>query len=311
MGERRVQERLDSGGWLHWVTLPGWLVYVLGGLLVATALALPWVARWQGVLRFEVPPAETGPARALRPALIALPGDTFTMGDDLDGPAHSVQVSGFFICQTEVTQGQWKAVMGTEPSDCDYGCGDKFPVQSVSWFDAVEYLNMLTRRENQGRTDKLSQCYQIEGETVRWIDGCTGYRLPTEAEWEYAARAGTQTTYSFGDNDSKMGEYAWHSGNSNNKVHDVAGKKANPWGLHDVHGNVWEWVWDSYGDYDSADHTNPKGPKSGDRCVLRGGSFDYRALFLRSALRFRLVPSYRYWNLGFRCARGGAPALSP
>ena len=145
--------------------------------------------------------------------------------------------------------------MGEKPSDCDYGCGNELPVQNVSWSDAVAYLNKLTELESEvlvalGEA-ALTGCYVGSGEDVTWVAGCTGYRLPAEAEWEYAARAGTTTRWSFGDEEAELGEFAWYADNAEGEVHTVGSKKANPWGLSDMHGNVWEWVWDPYDSYKS------------------------------------------------------------
>ncbi len=314
-----------------WITLSPRSVRMLAGLALAGAVALPVLARWQGVLRARTP--DSVEARALRPALIELPGGTFLMGtpasepgrDDDEGPQHEVTVSPFAICRTEITQGQWRAVLGENPSVCDYGCGDDLPVQNVSWLDVVRYMNALTERENKGRPepDKLSLCYEVESDRVTWRPDCTGYRLPTEAEWEYAARAGTRTAYSFGDDAGQLGEYAWYEPNTENEVQPVGRKKPNPWGLRDMHGNVWEWVWDEDGSYQAGSRSDPRGPASAaepatartdsgsPRRVLRGGSFGDLARLLRSGDRSGRRPWFRNGDLGARCARAAPPALSP
>jgi formylglycine-generating enzyme required for sulfatase activity len=130
-----------------------------------------------------------------------------------------------------------------------------------------------------------------------------GWRLPTEAEWEYAARAGTTTAWSFGDDEGLLGEYAWFEGNSNLELHPVGTRMPNPWGLYDMYGNAWEWVADRYGAYESGQQINPRGPDRGEYRVLRGGAFNYPPRFLRSAYRNWFLPSYRYRDFGFRCAR--------
>lgn len=161
--------------------------------------------------------------------LAAIPTGTFQMGSpdtesgrsSDEGPVHTVNVRGFWMGKTEVTQGLWKAVMGSNPSGFS-SCGDSCPVERVSWDDAQEFIKKL--------------------------NGLTGkqYRLPSEVEWEYAARAGTKTRWSFGDQESQLGEYAWYTSNSDSKTHPVGQKKPNPWGLHDMHGNVLEWVQDRW-----------------------------------------------------------------
>lgn len=196
---------------------------------------------------------------------------------DIEGPVHHVTISkAFYLSKYEVTQKQWHKVMGNNPSDFK---GDDLPVESVLWNNVQEFIKKLNEKES---TDK--------------------YRLPSEAEWEYAARAGTTTRYSFGDDDSKLGEYAWYSENSGDKTHPVGKKRANPWGLYDVHGNVWELVQDKWHDnYNSA-------PVDGSACeegasaysVARGGGWFYDARRCRSAGRFNNVLGYRRNNLGFR-----------
>ena len=149
----------------------------------------------------------------------------------------------------------------------------------------------------------LTACYEGSGEDVAWVAGCTGYRLPTEAEWEYAARAGTTTRWSFGDEEAELREFAWYSGNAEDEVHTVGTKKANPWGLSDMHGNVWEWVWDSYDSYNSGKVVN----STGSRRALRGGSSYVSPWYLRSANRDGSFPEIRNGRVGFRCARGPGP----
>jgi formylglycine-generating enzyme required for sulfatase activity len=152
----------------------------------------------------------------------------------------------------------------------------------------------------------LTPAYRRDGKNVSWDAAADGYRLLTEAEWEYACRAGTRTRYSFGDDEREMGDYAWYDKNSGNAPHPVGTRQPNPWRLYDLHGNVWEWVQDCWHDnYDGA-------PTDGsaweaDNCqhrVLRGGSFFNRAVYLRSAYRGRVVSEVRNQGFGFRCARG-------
>ncbi len=288
----------------------------IGVALIALSLLVIVLVIWQGISYRAV---ERGEARSLRPDLMLLPGGSFRMGSPADepnrfddeGPQHEVTVSPFFLCRTEITQENWEAVMGDNPTNCDSGC-DKLPVHSISWLDAVDFMNRLTELENTAyASDKqMSLCYEISGEEASWDRSCTGYRLPTEAEWEYAARAGTVTAYSFGNDASELDEYAWHAGNSDNRVHEVGAKRANPWGLYDMHGNVYEWVWDWYGPYGAQAATNPTGPEEGSSRVLRGGSFVVGPRLLRSARRGRYQPVGRdlSWVSGVRCARAGARA---
>ncbi|MEW5912374.1 MAG: SUMF1/EgtB/PvdO family nonheme iron enzyme, partial [Thermodesulfobacteriota bacterium] len=218
-----------------------------------------------------------------------IPAGSFMMGSpesDEDGyegerPQHRVEITKpFYLGVTEVTQGQWKAVMGNNPSYYFKQCGDDCPVEGVSWSDAQEFIRRLNRRE-----------------------GKELYRLPTEGEWEYACRAGSSTRYSFGDSESALGDYGWYRSNSGMGTHPVARKKANAWGLYDMHGNVWEWVSDWYGSYSASPTRDPQGPSSGSARVIRGGSWNYFPRLLRSADRLRSDPSNRNLNVGFRVAR--------
>jgi formylglycine-generating enzyme required for sulfatase activity len=149
----------------------------------------------------------------------------------------------------------------------------------VSWTDAVAYAKWLTERTG------------------------TTYRLPTEAEWEYACRAATDSPWSFGDDPDLLGDYAWLNANSGSRAHPVAEKRPNPWGLHDMHGNVWEWCWDRYGAYSSRPVSDPHGPVFNRRRVLRGGSFFVSPESLRSASRDDFQPELRFRHVGFRCVR--------
>jgi len=192
---------------------------------------------------------------------------------------HSVTISkAFWLGQTEVTQAEWQAVMGTNPSAFK---GDlNRPVETVSWDDAQEFCRRLSQKT-----------------------GMT-FRLPTETEWEYACRAGTTTAYSFGSDPARLVDYAWFDDNAGRSTHPVATKKPNAWGLHDMHGNVWEWCADWYGDYPSGAVTDPQGPRSGSDRVLRGGSWDNHSSFCRASVRDDVTPGdVNYGYFGFRVAR--------
>ena len=211
---------------------------------------------------------------------VLIPAGTFQMGsNDDDKPVHTVRLTQpFYLGKYEVTQGQWQAVMGNNPSRFT---GDpNRPVENVSWDNVQEFIRRLNAREA----------------------GAT-YRLPTEAEWEYAARAGTTTRWSFGDDASQLGRYAWYDRNAGGQTHPVGQLQPNPWGLYDMHGNVWEWVQDWYGSYSSGTAVDPAGPSSGSYRVNRGGSLAYGARFCRSAYRLRDAPGSRYDFLGLRLLR--------
>ena len=219
---------------------------------------------------------------------VLIPAGEFDMGspDDekgrrgAEGPVHRVKISKpFYLGKYPVTQKQWREIMGNNPSYF-YGCDD-CPVEWVSWNDAQKFIKKLNEKEG---TDK--------------------YRLPTEAEWEYATRAGTKTRYSFGNDESKLGEYAWYTKNSDVKTHPVGQKEPNPWGLYDMHGNVWEWVQDRWHyDYNGAP-TDGSAWESGsfDSRVTRGGGWYNVARYCRSANRNYYSPDYRKYGLGFRLA---------
>jgi formylglycine-generating enzyme required for sulfatase activity len=211
---------------------------------------------------------------------VPIPAGTFTMGDG--EYAHKVTLTqSFHLGQHEVTQEQYEKVMGATPSNFK---GPQNPVEKVSWDDAVEFCR------------KLSELPEEKS-------GGYVYRLPTEAEWEYACRAGTKTKYSFGDSKSKLGDYAWYVKNSGDTTHPVGQKKPNPWGLYDMHGNVWEWCQDWHGAYPSSAATDPTGVASGSYRVLRGGSWFNYSDNCRSFIRGWDTPGGRDDLLGFRVLR--------
>ena len=183
---------------------------------------------------------------------------------------------------------EYEEVTGTNPSILR---GEREPVTDVSWVDTAKFCNLLSKREG------YEPAYDIQDNNVTWNEMADGYRLPTEEEWEYAARAGTQTAWSFGDDERKIGEYAWFDMNSGGEPHPVGKKLPNPWGLFDMHGSVWEWCWDEVRSYSDVS-------PSVVRRALRGGSFLHDPRDLRSADRFRVQPEYRSRDFGFRCARG-------
>jgi formylglycine-generating enzyme required for sulfatase activity len=214
----------------------------------------------------------------IEPAFVLVEGGTFWMGSTDNGayadeaPIHSVTLSSFYIGKYEVTQAEWKAIMGSNPSHFK---GDNLPVESVSWNDVQEFITRLSSATGKH------------------------YRLPTEAEWEFAARGGNQSRdYTYAGSNNIDG-VAWYSGNSSNKTHAVGTKSSNELGIYDMSGNVWEWCSDWYGSYSAAQQTNPTGPAGTNR-VLRGGSLADDAQICRSAYRFSYSPSYGLSFLGFR-----------
>jgi formylglycine-generating enzyme required for sulfatase activity len=213
----------------------------------------------------------------------------FVMGGDVDvdpnhrwmgieKPKHEVTITrGFYIGKYEVTQAQYEAVMGGNPSKWRE---PNRPVEQVTWQEATEFCRLAT-----GRTRRQ-------------------FRLPTEAEWEYACRAGSTGRYCFGDSHSGLSDYAWFKNNSGGQTHPVGKKKPNQWGLYDVHGNVWEWVADRYAAdyYANSPRENPTGPDAANRRLRRGGSEGTTGNVCRSAIRNHNPPSNRSNYLGFRAA---------
>ena len=223
-------------------------------------------------------------------------------------PRHQVRISRpFYLQTTEVTVGQWRSFVretgykteaetgggawvhtgskwgkkkSTYWDDPGFEQSDSQPVTCVSWNDVQKFIQWLNSR-----------------------NGSRQYRLPTEAEWEYAARAGSGSAYSFGRNEAQLSAYAWYRENSGAKTHAIGGKKPNAWGLYDMHGNVWEWCQDRYGDYPTGFVSDPRGPSSGSIRLFRGGSWGSGARRCRAAFRFRLQPDFRYRRLGFRLLR--------
>lgn len=246
------------------------------------------------------------------PRMVELPGGNFEMGDDSgynndEKPAHRVEVSSFRMAKTETTwwqYGLYVAARGGEvalPEVPGWGISGDNPVVNVSWYDAIEYANWLSERQG------VARAYPTTGEDVRW-DGPRkpGYRLPTEAEWEYAARGGKQQEYAGTNNEEELGEYAWYDENSGSRTHVVGEKSANSFGLYDLSGNVYEWCWDWYDrdDYESYKEkgkvVNPLGPIEGSDRVFRGGSWDFSAGYCRSANRSIINPGLRTDDIGFR-----------
>ena len=218
----------------------------------------------------------------------------FVMGSPKDEPgryAGETQrtvtlTSPFYLQTTEVTQAQWKELMDKNPSS-QKGCGINCPVEMVSWDDVQKFIKRLNEKE-----------------------GTEEYRLPTEAEWEYACRAGNATAFPNGgitelecSRDPNLDAIGWYCGNSKNRIHPVAHKEPNAWGLYDMTGNVQEWCQDQFGPYPSGEVTDPKGPAAGTYRVMRGGTWYSPARDCRCASRFGSPPHYRFRHIGFRLCR--------
>ena len=214
-----------------------------------------------------------------------------------ESPQHRVTVSSFYISKFEVTQTEYEQIMGVNPSQHK---GEDLPADSVTWLNAVDYCNRRSVAEG------LTPAYTIDGNNVTWNREANGYRLPTEAEWEYACRAGTTTPFYSGDNVDDAG---WHRGNTMRdrmrSTFPVGQKIPNAWGLYDMHGNVLEWCWDWFAPYTAEPKVDPIGAASSPRGarVYRGGCWDYQAAWCRSAYRFGNRPTFRMFYVGFRPAR--------
>jgi formylglycine-generating enzyme required for sulfatase activity len=233
--------------------------------------------------------------------LARIPAGKFLMGSPEnepgrqanEGPQHEVTITKpFHIGVYEVTQAEYEKVTGKNPSkfNRDTGGGPDHPVEMVSWDDAVAFCKKLSDLPEEKKAGHV-------------------YRLPTEAEWEYACRAGTRTAYSFGDDASKLGEYAWFEGNSQGRTHPAGRKLPNPWGLYDTHGNVAEWCSEWYAEkYTEGPVTDPPGSPEGKMRMVRGGSWRFSEQRARSAVRILCTPQFRNDDLGFRVVCDVQPA---
>lgn len=248
-------------------------------------------------------------------------GGTFQMGSPESEPErssdeiqHSVTVGDFYMSKTEISQKEYQEVMGVNPSATK---GDDLPVTNITWYDAVQYCNKLSQKEG------LDPCYTISENTVTWDKSANGYRLPTEAEWEYAARANTDTPFSFGDyvhnsdancynaygyNNDASGNWVNGSGAYLRKTVAVDQYAANDYGLYNMHGNAAEWVWDWYSEYDSETVTNPTGSESGNAKIVRGGGWNDHPKHIRSAYRGAQPADVGLYSIGIRPVRNAGTA---
>jgi formylglycine-generating enzyme required for sulfatase activity len=251
----------------------------------------------------ELEPAESAkqvpaqfPEQSVPANMALIPGGSFAMGNDTgdrdEKPVHAVTLHDFYMGKYEVTQKEYAAIMGNNPSGFK---GDNLPVDKANWFEAVEYCNRLSEKEG------LTLVYQGEGEAITCDFTASGYRLPTEAEWEYAA-AGRNADFNYSGSDT-ADAVGWYNANSNGKPCEVGTKAANGFGLYDMSGNVSEWCWDRYGSYSTGDQDAPTGVLSGKNRVVRGGSWGNSAWNLRLSGRSYNVPSTRNSGIGFRIVR--------
>ena len=270
------------------------------------------------------------PAKPLLPLIemIPIPGNTFRMGSTretgllIEMPAHQVTLNDFLLGRYEVTQGQYFEITGLRPSSCKTNPESRtiegwksLPVEMVNWYETLIFCNKLSVR------DKLQPVYRINGSTnpddwgnipvreadiqwaVEWIDGANGYRLPTEAEWEYAARGGPNSNgYRYAGNNNAE-QVAWYYDNSDTMSHEIGKKDPNELDLYDMSGNVMEWCWDWQGAYTAGAQENPRGPSSSLYKIIRGGSWSYAINYCAVAYRHLNYPYYRGVNLGFRVVR--------
>ena len=255
--------------------------------------------------------------------MVRVPGGTFTMGrtkgdgPNYELPTHSVTLSSFYIGKYQVTQGEYEAIMGSNPSH-SYSVGNKYPVYYVSWYDAIKFCNLCSMRE------KLVPAYSIAGSTNpdNWGEvpstgdddsiwsaaicnwNANGYRLPTEAEWEYAARGATNNPDYFYSGSDNARDVAWYNENASTMFH-VGTKAPNGLGIYDMSGNVFEWCWDWYGSsyYSSSPSNNPRGPASGSDRMIRGGCWSLNDRYCRVSNRSDNNPAYKNSIIGFRVCR--------
>ena len=214
-------------------------------------------------------------AKGIALEMVWIPAGVFQMGDSAFGPVHRVELDGFWMGKYEITQAQYECITGKNPSRFK---GANHPVEQLNWTSATDFCQKL--KSKTGKT----------------------FQLPTEAQWEYACRAGGRTRFAHADSESGLGDYAWYSGNAENKTHPVGGKLPNAFGLHDMIGNVYEWCSDWYEDkyYSKSPGRNPPGPRVGECRVLRGGAWSVDPSYCPPAYRSATPPTFSRFHMGFR-----------
>jgi sulfatase modifying factor 1 len=240
--------------------------------------------------------------------MVLVKGGTFRMGSNEifsdEEPVHSVTLNSFYIGKFEVTQAEWKAVIGNNPSLFKE---DNYPVERVTWYDAVEFCNKKSKMEG------LTPCYKGTGDHITCNFDADGFRLPTEAEWEYACQGGVKSLNYKYSGSNNANDVAWYEVNSEDKTHPVGQKKSNELGIYDLSGNIHEWCWDRYDKdyYKTSPADNPKGPGNGKNRSYRGGGACSRAIWLRSCARFNLPPETKNHEIGFRIVKNGTGKPKP
>ncbi len=234
----------------------------------------------------------------IEPDMILVAGGEFTMGSE-DGnedeePVHGVGVSSFYLGRTEVSQALWESVMGSNPSE---NKNPAFAAGMVSWYDAVRFCNMLSKR------DGLTPCYSGMGEIVTCDFAANGYRLPTEAEWAFAARGGNASKgYRYAGSNS-LDEVGWYHDNCEGTEHAIGLKRSNELGFFDMSGGQWEWCWDWYAEYPKGAQVDPRGPQDGETRIIRGGTWNIGAEGSRVSRRGDWCADCRSFNTGLRLCR--------
>jgi formylglycine-generating enzyme required for sulfatase activity len=251
-----------------------------------------------------------GDSPVLGMQMVSIPKGSFTMGSGSgesgrfdNETTRKVTIGAFAMGKFEVTQAQYERVMGYNPS---FFREANLPVETVTWYDAIEFCNKLSVMEGfssvytvSGRSPSTGYPVNEAAVTANW--SANGYRLPTEAEWEYACRAGGSSAFHSGGNISN--NTGWYVGNSGLRTHTVGSKPANKFGLYDMHGNIWEWCWDWYSLYSTGEGNDPRGPAIGAHRVSRGGGWSWSERYLRSAYRGISTPDDPHKGLGLRVVR--------